>query len=719
MDPREEIQALRRMAELEARAGGGAAPAAEPTWGDRGREFLQGGKGRIGEMGLGIKGLAVPISQAEKDAVKIPDTWAGTAGSVAADIGTMLIPGGAFVKATQGLKLLPRALANLGFNAGTAAALVPENRDVAAAFGAAGGVVGDAVGSVVRKLAPYATAAGRAERRENRAGRALVRALGDDAATTAEKLQAYMANRSGIAADVPLTTAQAVRQAEGDAAGRASSALSKLQAGTASAAAPEYTELLRAQNKALHGVTARAGADASKLVALKKARAAATQPMRENALNMARQDPDLAGPLRATTQGVIERDAVGGDAYRVAQHVMNTLESNPSPERLYALRKDLAKKLQGPVSMNSGDLTSAAKNAEVQTLSLIKAIDDRLQQASSRSYAPVQTDMLAEGVERWPGIPARETVEGFQPMHADPANQRDLFGYAGDTNIEAGAMDLYHPASGNAPFPRYAGSVEPDQMPLFGREGQIDMFAIGREPYRPKQWGWDAEPPGEAIPHGPNQIPLIPPEVQRDVPGQWTPYLQKFGEMSKPVESARVQGRINEFLENADGPLVGDLGEMTRNRLTRALKMAEDKKFGTDKLTPEARARYDEAMKFMQRNEEAMRSTKNAASGGGGSPTEFLQSASMEAAPSVIGGIMSAMGVPGAGSGIGLARVGSHVMRAETKRELAQLMLSPERAVAGIRAALAQNKPLSEAQVAFRAFMRTQGTAAGAGAARE
>ena len=80
---------------------------------------------------------------------------------------------------------------------------------------------------------------------------------------------------------------------------------------------------------------------------------------------------------------------------------------------------------------------------------------------------------------------------------------------------------------------------------------------------------------------------------------------------------------------------------------------------------------------------------------------------------------MSALGMSGAGSGIGLARVGSHFIRAETKRELAQLMLDPQRAAKGIQAALAQNKPLSEAQVAFRAFARTQGNAAGAGMARE
>jgi hypothetical protein len=230
--------------------------------------------------------------------------------------------------------------------------------------------------------------------------------------------------------------------------------------------------------------------------------------------------------------------------------------------------------------------------------------------------------------------------------------------------------------------------------------------------------GWVPTSPGEAIPHGPNQIPLIPPEVQQAQPGQWAPYLQRYREMSVPVTSARTQGQITEALSPEGGPLVGNAPEVTRHKLAQAIKKFGSDKRGFERLDPAAKARYDELQQFMQRNEEAMRSTKLGGTGGGGSQTA-LQGALGEATPSVLVSLASAAGVPHAGAGYGLARAGTHLLNAKMKQELAQLMLDPQRAAAGIQAALAQNKPLSEAQVAFRAFMRTQGTALGAGMARE
>ena len=129
MDPREELQALRRMAELEARAGGAPAPAApapEPTWGQRGQEGAQGLKGRFDEMALGIKGLLPQGVQDLGDridravgsggltkatATPIPDTWAGAVGSGLADAATTLVPAGAMARgASLVAKALPMSL---------------------------------------------------------------------------------------------------------------------------------------------------------------------------------------------------------------------------------------------------------------------------------------------------------------------------------------------------------------------------------------------------------------------------------------------------------------------------------------------------------------------------------------------------------------------------------------------------------------------------------
>lgn len=166
MDPREELQALRRMAELEARAGG-AAPAAEPTWGDRGREALQGGKARLDEMALGLKGLLPQSVQdfgdridratgrpalTKETAVQAPDTWAGTAGGIGADVLATAVPAAGLARgAALTARALPlaagrRALTEAGLNvagqAGMSAALTDKDRATAGALGAAGGVMG-------------------------------------------------------------------------------------------------------------------------------------------------------------------------------------------------------------------------------------------------------------------------------------------------------------------------------------------------------------------------------------------------------------------------------------------------------------------------------------------------------------------------------------------------------------------------------------------------
>ena len=75
-------------------------PPAEPTWAQRGQEFLQGAKGQFDEAALGIKGLLPQAVQDAGDrmdkalgargltketATPIPDTWAGTAGAIARD----------------------------------------------------------------------------------------------------------------------------------------------------------------------------------------------------------------------------------------------------------------------------------------------------------------------------------------------------------------------------------------------------------------------------------------------------------------------------------------------------------------------------------------------------------------------------------------------------------------------------------------------------------
>ena len=160
MTPREELELL----ELEAKAKGQPVPESS-TFGD----FAKGAKSSLDKAALGIKGLlpqsvqnlgdridsAVGSSGLTKEtAVPTPNSTAGTVGSIAGDIGLTLAPGGALLK---GGKILQRALAargaagtgtaamigaDLGGNAAVSAAMEPEERGTAAAWGGAGAAGG-------------------------------------------------------------------------------------------------------------------------------------------------------------------------------------------------------------------------------------------------------------------------------------------------------------------------------------------------------------------------------------------------------------------------------------------------------------------------------------------------------------------------------------------------------------------------------------------------
>jgi hypothetical protein len=148
----------------------GAQPEATPQ---EGPSFLsdlaQGAKGALDRTALGIKGLLPQSVQDFGDrvdksmgsgglipetAAKIPDTAGGMTGSIGTDIGLSLIPGGAALKggnvlkaalAAKGLKGLGTAAAigtDVAGNAGAAAAMAPEDRGNAAAWGAGGAAGG-------------------------------------------------------------------------------------------------------------------------------------------------------------------------------------------------------------------------------------------------------------------------------------------------------------------------------------------------------------------------------------------------------------------------------------------------------------------------------------------------------------------------------------------------------------------------------------------------
>ena len=164
MSDREELEALRRMAELEAKAGGKAAPkgpdAADKYAGQDVNEMgtvmraLGGAKGAWDRAAMGLKGVFTDLTPEDKALLeqgRAFESKAGapaTIGSIGADVAMSAGPGGLVTKAASKAPLLARALAEIGYGAGYGALTSPEDRS----GGAIGGGAGTAVGMGVNRL---------------------------------------------------------------------------------------------------------------------------------------------------------------------------------------------------------------------------------------------------------------------------------------------------------------------------------------------------------------------------------------------------------------------------------------------------------------------------------------------------------------------------------------------------------------------------------------
>jgi hypothetical protein len=185
--------------------------------------------------------------------------------------------------------------------------------------------------------------------------------------------------------------------------------------------------------------------------------------------------------------------------------------------------------------------------------------------------------------------------------------------------------------------------------------------------------------------------------------GAFRPYMDEYAARSQPVTSARAQQQITEKLSG--GPLIGDAPQVTRHGLDRAVGRFAQNKQGFERLTPEARSRYDELGDFLRQKEEPMRALKLAGTGGGGSQTAMQRSA-IEG----LGMGVANMKMPGVS--VMLRAVGDKLGE-NARRELAEMLADPLRTQTAIRAALRAEQPLSPTQKAFLAVAQSGGLGAG------
>lgn len=515
---------------------------------------------------------------------------------------TLALPGGAAVggltkagrvgkvlgKALGGPRTLRSAAADAAIGGGLAGALQPvltdESRLANVGLGVAGGAAGGAAGAGLAKALPLATAAGRENRRLARGGKELLERLDADqpgrAAAAAKAIEDFQRGRNtyGVTGEVPLTTPQTLRMAEGDAAGSlGSTRMAATEMGVRPAMADEFGQLAQRQNEALYGATQKAGMEGTEdmLQRVTAAREEQTAPLREAALAAAGRWPEVGAPLQEMTAAIRARSAAGTPARGLADLAERTLSENPTPVQLYDLRKLIANKLSGP-HLPGDDVAAVVKGAEREAMQLMKAIDARLDEAAAR--------------------------KGTSPT-------------------------------------------------------------------------------------------------------QFSDYLERYSQQSKPVSSVRAQQQINEALAAEGRPLVGNAPETTRHVLSKAVQRFGQNKRGQQRLDPNAMSRYNDLLGFMQKMEEPTRSVKLGGTGGGGSQTatqlglgERVGQRAMQAG--------AEMAVPGGGFAVGAA---TQAGREALKREVAGLMLDPGRAAQAIRAKLAQGEPLTRAEEQFLQLSRGAG----------
>lgn len=179
--------------------------------------------------------------------------------------------------------------------------------------------------------------------------------------------------------------------------------------------------------------------------------------------------------------------------------------------------------------------------------------------------------------------------------------------------------------------------------------------------------------------------------------GIWGSYLKLYRDMSKPLNNARALGGIFDEVNDPARALMGDVPQVTRTVLTKAMERHGNSPRYGNRLDAKATRELGELSDFLKRKEEVQRTMKTAGTSGGGSNT------AMDTV-----GLAARDGAVDAAAGAAAGPIGSLLVRAaragldvQGQRELSSLLQNPQAAAAAIRAQLAAREPLTNAQQFF------------------
>jgi hypothetical protein len=377
----------------------------DPSSAEWQRRYGPGEAGVLANIGAGIASLSQGVQQIagmfgigdgvsdedvrEKrriDEQAAGDSWTNKGLQLAGEVGpTMAIPVGAAARPLMaGGKILWGPVSRLlgasaaGGAAGAALSPVTSDESRAANMATAG-----VIGAVVPGAGAAVPAGARGVRKLLTEGGARTRAIeaiadaipGSEGAALAEKLKNYKRpTLRGESVDVPISAAQA----SGDARLAQKEAFSRSRPSTQ----PGWHDFDAATNAARFDQVTGMAPSELRLERLNAVRQGRTAPMREQALQEAAQRGRFAEPVLDHVQGVLEGATGGNKAVQsVANHVRRAIGPDAvgevTPQRMYAVRKELAEKLSGRSAIGD-ELGAATKEARAETTAMIKAIDDAL-----------------------------------------------------------------------------------------------------------------------------------------------------------------------------------------------------------------------------------------------------------------------------------------------------------------------------------------------------
>lgn len=422
MDPREELQALRRLAELEAKAS--APTRAEPPSRsqmlkdefltsipggvvrgvkdviDTGAELLAAGFDKVAgtQEGARVKGM----NDAGEAEFRAAQERAGAGGSNVARVGGQILAtapvGGALAAPARavGATRFANALASGGFRTGgpVANSLAGKAADLGirmAGGGATGYVsaglidpearnVGGAIGAVLPPAAKLAGAGGNALAAIARPFTAggQERIAGDALRQFASNADDALRNLGNVPEMIPGSLPTTVAAAGDEGLAGLSRTLQSVDQRYAAELAARASSQNAARTAALESVAGNTG----KLALAREAREAATSPMREAVLDAAGRLP--ARPVLDSIDRLIRKpDNAGKMAQSALNEVRNRIaqfapDGQIDARALYAIRKDINDTLGGKLQGEAGNL----KLASGQLIDVKGLIDDAIDQAS-------------------------------------------------------------------------------------------------------------------------------------------------------------------------------------------------------------------------------------------------------------------------------------------------------------------------------------------------